>query len=128
MQTWYFVYSQILSSFGEEFTSKQDQTRPGSSHRPKLYALLTAEEPFFQRRATNIAHKFVTVAGGSTRSIHPVRWDKPDFAVLYSFDDTSGYKTLVSSLREGKLKNVKDFRAVTLQRKLHVNSWQLIAK
>ena len=56
------------------------------------------------------------MAGGSVESAQPLCWDKPDFAVLYSFNTHAEYEAIVSALKAGKLWNVREYRAVSLQR------------
>ena len=57
----------------------------------------------------------IKTSGGTPNTV-PIRWDKPDFMVLYGFNSLSEYDKLAESIKEGRLWNVLQYRAVSLER------------
>ena len=55
---------------------------------PRVYALLSAENPYFGDQARQIAEKLGKSVGTNQRRAFEMKWDRPDLRILYRSGDS----------------------------------------
>ena len=78
--TYVYVPIQVLSNWGVPFFHQL----PVNLHipEPAIYALLSAERPYYASKAHMLADKIAKAASVNSKAV-PLKWERADFRVLY---------------------------------------------